>query len=195
MVSPIYHRGYIEDFQRSRIDYDSFEDLVYSSFPSHITVHVGGREDVLKVMHLLNRGMPVELVTSVIEGTPSGNSCENILRFLQETQYCTVFNPHVASTILKDFLLMLYDPEEPLDMFEFETIPFPSEIVIQDFNVEHKLIPFYGRPTQLIFNSAAPDVIQALIHLKVAACSGGKPWYYSETKYKRIGVISGWDLY
>lgn len=195
MVSPIYHRSYIEDFQRSRIDYDSFEDLVYSSFPSHITVHVVGREDVLKVMYLLNRGMPVELVTSVIEGTPSGNSCENTLRFLQETQYCTGFNPHVASIILKDFLLMLYGPEEPLDMFEFETIPFPSEIVIQDFNVEHKLIPFYGRPTQLIFNSMAPDVIQAEIRLKIAACSSGKPWYYSETKYKRIGVISGWDLY
>lgn len=195
MVSPIYHRGYIEDFQRSRVDYDSFEDLVYSSFPSHITVHVGGREDVLKVMYLLNRGMPVELVTSVIEGTPSGNSCENILRFLYETQYHTVFNPYVASTILKDFLLMLYDPEEPLDMFEFETIPFPSEIAIQDYDVEHKLIPFYGRSTQLILNSLAPAVSQALIHLKIAAYSSGKPWYYSETKYKRIGVISGWDLY
>lgn len=195
MVSPIYHRGYIEDFQHSRIDYDLFEDLVYSAFSSHMTVNVGGREDVLKVMYLLNRGMPVELVTNVLEGTPIGNSCEGMLRFLQETQYHNVFNPYVASIILKDFLLMLYDPEEPLDMFEFETIPFPSEIVIQDFNVERKLIPFYGRPTQLIFNSMAPDVIQSEIRLKIAACSSGKPWYYSETKYKRIGVISGWDLY
>lgn len=195
MVSPIYHRSYIEDFRPLRMNYDSFEDLVYSSFSSHIIMHVGGREDVLKVMYLLNRGMPVELVTNVLEGTPIGNACEGMLRFLQEVYYSGMLNPYVISLILKDFLLMLYDPEEPLDMFEFETIPFPSEIVIQDFNVERKLIPFYGRPTQLIFNSAAPDVIQSEIHLKIAACSGGKPWYYSETKYKRIGVISGWDLY
>ena len=186
MVSPIYHRGYIEDFQRSRIDYDSFEDLVYSAFSSHITAYIGSREDVLKVMHFLSKGMPIEQVQNLLG---------HMLRFLQEVYYSNMLNPYVTSLILKDFLLMLYDPEEPLDMFEFETIPFPSEIVIQDFNVERKLIPFYGRPTQLIFNSMAPDVIQSEIRLKIAACSGGKPWYYSETKYKRIGVISGWDLY
>lgn len=195
MVSSIYHRGYIEDFRHLRRNYDSFEEFMYSSFSPCITAHIGSREDVLKVMHFLNRGMPIELVTVVVAGTPIGNACESMLRFLQEVYYSNMLNPYVNSLILKDFLLMLYDPEEPLDMFEFETIPFPSEIVIQDFNVEHKLIPFYGRPTQLIFNSMAPDVIQSEIRLKIAACSGGKSWYYSETKYKRIGVISGWDLY
>lgn len=195
MVSPIYHRDYIEDLRHLRMNYDPFEEFTFSSFSPHITAQICSREDVLKVMHFLSKGMPIELVTNVLEGTPIGNSCEDMLRFLQEVYYSNMLNPYVTSLILKDFLLMLYDPEEPLDMFEFETIPFPSEIVIQDFNVERKLIPFYGRPTQLIFNSMAPDVIQSEIRLKIAACSGGKPWYYSETKYKRIGVISGWDLY
>lgn len=195
MVSPIYHRSYIEDFRHLRTNYDPFEEFTFSSFSPHITAQICSREDVLKIMHFLNRGMPIELVTNVLAGTPTGNSCEDILRLLREVYYSNILNPYVTSSILKDFLLMLYDPEEPLDMFEFETIPFPSEIVVQDFNVEHKLIPFYGRPTQLIFNSAAPDVVQSEIRLKIAACSSGKPWYYSETKYKRIGVISGWDLY
>lgn len=195
MVSPIYHSSYIEDFRHLRMNYDPFEEFTFSSFSSHVPTQICSREDVLKVMHFLNRGIPIELVTNVLAGTPTGNSCEDILRLLREVYYSNILNPYVTSSILKDFLLMLYDPEEPLDMFEFETIPFPSEIVVQDFDVEHKLIPFYGRPTQLIFNSAAPDVIQSEIRLKIAACSSGKPWYYSETKYKRIGVISGWDLY